>query len=59
MKFFRVSAWRLFCVPVKLVSALENKEQLIRLRYMEKVQQVHKQAETDNDRRAVIHWSFV
>ena len=30
MKFFGVSPWRLFCMQIKLVSALENKEKLIR-----------------------------
>ena len=32
MTFFRVSPWRLFYMQVKLVSALKNKEQLIRFR---------------------------
>ena len=32
MKFFRVFPWGLSCMQVKLVSALENKEQLIRFR---------------------------
>ena len=32
MKFFRLSPWRLLCMQVKLISALKNKEQLIRFR---------------------------
>ena len=43
-------------MKVKLVSALENKEQLIRLRVYEKVQKVPKRTETDCDGRTVIHW---
>ena len=51
MTFFRVSPWCLFCMQKKLVSALENKEQLIGFRVYGKVQQVHKWMETDNDGR--------
>ena len=40
------------------VYALKIKEQLIVLGYMEKVQQVHKRTETDNNRRTVIHWFY-
>ena len=36
MKFFRVFPWRLFCMQVKLVSALKNEEQLISFRVYEK-----------------------
>ena len=32
MKFLQAFPWGLFCMQVKLVSALENKEQLIRFR---------------------------
>ena len=39
MTFFRVSPWCLFCRQVELVSALENKEQLICFR-------VHGKSET-------------
>ena len=58
MNFFRVFPRRLFCMQVKLVYALKIKEQLIVLGYMEKVQQVHKRTETDNNRRTVIHWFY-
>ena len=36
-KFFWVFLWRFFFMQVKLVSALESKEQLILLGYLEKV----------------------
>ena len=32
MKIFWVSPWLLFCMQIKLLSILENKEQLIRFR---------------------------
>ena len=32
IKFFQIFQWRLFCMQVKLVSVLENKKQLIRIR---------------------------
>ena len=31
MKFFRVFPWQLFCMQVKFISPLENKEQIIRI----------------------------
>lgn len=43
-------------MQVKLVSALENKEQQFVLGYMVKAQQVQKRTEMDNDGRTVIHW---
>ena len=58
MNFFRVFPRRLLCMQVKLVCALKIKEQLIVLGYMEKVEQVHKRTETDNNRRTVIHWFY-
>ena len=36
MKFFRISPWFLFWMQVKLGSALENKEQLLRFRVYRK-----------------------
>ena len=36
MKFFQVSPWRLFSMQVKLVSAPDNKEQIIRFRVYRK-----------------------
>ena len=44
--FFRVSPWRLFSVQVKLVPALENKEQLISFRMYGKC---GTSAQTDGD----------
>ena len=43
-------------MQVKVVSALENKEPLIRFKLYEKVQQVHKRMKTDNDGRTGLHW---
>ena len=40
-----------------MVTALENKEQLIRFRvHAKKVQQLHKWTDTNNDGWAIIHW---
>ena len=40
----------------KIGLSFEDKEQLINFRLYEKVQQMHKRTETDNDGRTVIHW---
>ena len=36
MNIFQVFQWRLFCMEIKLASALENKKQLIRIRVCRK-----------------------
>ena len=37
VKFFEVFLWQLLCMQVKLISPLENKEQLIRFRVYGKI----------------------